>query len=46
MPVSAKALTTQLVGKYGATMHKGSAGARFLTGMTLGARATDEDEAA
>lgn len=41
-PVNPKALTTQLVGKFPVTMHKGTKGARFLTGMTLAASATDE----
>lgn len=34
-PVNAKALTTQLMGKYAIGRHKGAKGSRFLTGMTL-----------
>jgi len=34
-PVNTKALTTQLMGKFAIGRHKGSKGARFLTGMTL-----------
>jgi P4 family phage/plasmid primase-like protien len=41
-PVAPKTLTTQLMGKFGISMHKGTKGARFLTGMTLAGSATDE----
>jgi putative DNA primase/helicase len=44
-PVAAKALTTQLMGKYGIGRHKGAQGVRFLTGMTLVGRATEEEPA-
>ncbi len=40
--VNTKALTTQLMGKFGIGRHKGSKGVRFLTGMTLAGSATDE----
>jgi putative DNA primase/helicase len=40
--VNTKALTTQLMGKFGIGRHKGSKGVRFLTGMTLVGSATDE----
>lgn len=42
-PVAPKALTTQLTGKFPITLHKGSKGARFLTGMTLAGAATDDE---
>ena len=40
--VSAKALTTQLVSKYGVTKVKGSRGVRFLAGLTLVESATHD----
>ena len=41
-PVAPKTLTTQLTGKWPISMHKGTKGTRFLTGMTLAGSATDE----
>ena len=42
-PVTPKALTAQLMGKFAIGRHKGAKGARFLTGMTLAASATQDD---
>jgi putative DNA primase/helicase len=44
-PVTAKALTTQLMGKYAIGRHKGSKGTRFLTGMTMVGSATQNEPA-
>jgi putative DNA primase/helicase len=44
-PVAPKTLTTQLMGKFEIGMHKGTKGARFLTGMSLASATTEEPPA-